>query len=301
MQTVLLALWPLFALIGLGYYLQQRKIYSSEFWAGAERLNYFILFPALLVGSLAKAPLDNPQLPRLALAVILVVTIAWIILQIAKRLLKWPASRFGVKAQGIIRFNTYLGLAAVNTFYGTEGMAIAALIMAVLVPAGNITAVWALSAQNGIHWRQLLMPILKNPLIQSCIVGVLINLTGIGLPFGTDEFLKLMAAASLPLGLLCIGAALQTQTIKDEAKPIIINSLLRLCLMPLCAYIIARLLGLEQLELVLLVIFFALPTAPTAYVLARQLGGDSQLMAGIITLQTIFAAITLPIIINLLN
>lgn len=301
MHTVLLALWPLFALIGLGYFLQRKKIYGADFWAGAEKINYFILFPALLIGSLAKAPLDNPQLPRLALAVILVVAIAWIILQISKRILRWPASRFGVKAQGIIRFNTYLGLAAVNTFYGAEGMAIAALIMAVLVPAGNITAVWALSAQNGIHWRQLIMPILRNPLIQSCVIGVLINLSGIGLPLGTDNFLKLMAAASLPLGLLCIGAALQTQTIQLEAKAIIINSLLRLCLMPVCALLIAYALGLADLERTLLVIFFALPTAPTAYVLARQLGGDSQLMAGIITLQTIFAAISLPIILNCLS
>ena len=49
------------------------------------------------------------------------------------------------------------------------------------------------------------------------------------------------------------------------------------------------------------IIVFALPTAPTAYVLTRQLGGDSHLMAGIITLQTLLAAASLPLILTLLD
>ena len=80
MLELLLALWPLFALIVAGYYLRRCAFPSEAFWPGAERLNYFILFPALLFSSLAKAPLDNPALPRLALAVLLALGIAWLAL-----------------------------------------------------------------------------------------------------------------------------------------------------------------------------------------------------------------------------
>ncbi|MDT4886925.1 hypothetical protein FQZ97_1233330 [compost metagenome] len=70
--------------------------------------------------------------------------------------------------------------------------------------------------------------------------------------------------------------------------------------MPLLAWAVAFGLQLPTMESSVLVLFFALPTAPTAYVLTRQLGGDSHLMAGIITLQTLLAALSLPLALQLL-
>ncbi len=100
------------------------------------------------------------------------------------------------------------------------------------------------------------------------------------------------------MGLICIGGALQTTTLRKEFKPIILSTLLRLLAMPVLTLIMAKLFSLPNLETILLVIFFAIPTAPTAYILTRQLNGDSQLMAGIITLQTIIAVFTLPIVLS---
>ncbi|MNJ59413.1 Membrane transport protein [compost metagenome] len=140
------------------------------------------------------------------------------------------------------------------------------------------------------------MPIIKNPLILACLAGVLINLSGLGLPGGSDRLLGLLAAASLPLGLLCVGAALQPKELRGEVASLGWNAVLRLLAMPLLAWGVARGLGLPAMESSLLVLFFALPTAPTSYVLTRQLGGDSQLMAGIITLQTLLAAASLPLL-----
>ena len=74
------------------------------------------------------------------------------------------------------------------------------------------------------------------------------------------------------------------------------NSLARLVLVPGAAWLVARGLGLPPVETAILVLFFALPTAPTSYILAKQLGGDSHVMAGIITLQTLLSAVTLPLV-----
>ena len=139
-----------------------------------------------------------------------------------------------------------------------------------------------------------------NPLILACVGGALFNLTGIGLPGGTDRLLSLLAAASLPLGLLCVGAALKPEQLGGEIPALTWNSALRLLAMPLLAWGVAWALALPAMESAVLVLFFALPTAPTAYVLTRQLGGDSQLMAGIITLQTLLAAGSLVAIMMLL-
>ena len=299
--ALLLALWPLFALIIAGYLLRLRDFPSEAFWPGAERLNYFILFPALPFSSLASAPLDNPALPELAVAVLLALGLAWLVLLAGRRLRGWPAARFGALTQGMLRFNTYLGLAAVGSLFGKEGLAMAALMLALMVPTVNVMSVWALTAERGVSARGLLLPIARNPLILACLAGALVNLSGLGLPGGSDRLLGLMAAASLPLGLLCVGAALKPQELGGEIPALGWNSALRLLAVPLLAYAVAVLLGLPAMETTILVLFFALPTAPTAYVLTRQLGGDSRLMAGIITLQTLLAAASLPLVLTLLD
>jgi len=297
---LLTALWPLFALIIGGYCLRRWNFPGEAFWPGAERINYFILFPALLFSSLAHAPLDNPALPRLALAVLLGLGLAWAALLLLRRWLRWPAGRFGVFTQGGLRFNTYLGLAAISSLYGTEGMTLAALLLALLVPAVNVLSVWSLSADHAVSPRSLMLPVLRNPLILACLAGILFNLSGFGLDGGSERLLGLLAAASLPLGLLCAGAALKPEELGGEVFALFGNSLLRLLVMPLLAWCVATGLHLPALERTMLVLFFALPTAPTAYVLTRQLNGDSHLMAGIITLQTLLAAVSLPLLLVLL-
>ncbi|TBU99224.1 AEC family transporter [Stutzerimonas kirkiae] len=300
MIALLLALWPLFALIVAGYLLRRAGFPNEAFWPGAERLNYFVLFPALLLSNLASAPLDNPALPRLALAVVLGLGLLWLALLLARRLFAWPAARFGAIAQGILRFNTYLGLATLGSLYGPDGLALAALMLALMIPIVNAMSVWALLAEHGASARSLLLPMLKNPLILACLAGAAINLSGLGLPGGSERLLALLAAASLPLGLLCVGAALQPRQLHGEVPALGWNCALRLLAVPALAYGVARLLALPAMESTVLVLFFALPTAPTAYVLTRQLGGDSQLMAGIITLQTLLAALSLPLVLVLL-
>ncbi|MDH4580547.1 AEC family transporter [Pseudomonas sp. BN415] len=290
MLILLQALWPLFALIVGGYLLRRWDFPGEAFWPAAERLNYFILFPALLFSSLATAPLDNPALPQLALAVFLGLGLGWLALLLARRLLGWPAARFGAITQGILRFNTYLGLAAIGSLYGKDGLAMAALMLALMVPTVNLMSVWALTAERGVSLRGLLLPMAKNPLILACLAGALVNLAGFGLPGGTDRLLNLLAVASLPLGLLCVGAALRPQELAGEVPALAWNCALRLLAMPALAFAVARVLDLPTMESSILVLFFALPTAPTAYVLTRQLGGDSHFMAGIITLQTLLAA-----------
>ncbi|HEJ3811929.1 TPA: AEC family transporter [Pseudomonas aeruginosa] len=291
--ALLYSLWPLFALIVGGYALRRWDFPGEAFWPAAERLNYFILFPAQLFSNLATAPLDDPGLARQALAVLLGLGVAWLALLLCKRWRGWDAGRFGAIAQGVLRFNTYLGLAAVGSLYGKPGLTLAALMLALMVPTVNVMSVWALTAERGISLRALLLPILKNPLILACLAGALVNLAGVGLPGGSDRLLNLLAVASLPLGLLCVGAALKPQELGGEVAALGWNCAARLLAMPLLAFAIARGLGLPSMESAVLVLFFALPTAPTAYVLTRQLGGDGHLMAGIITLQTLLSGATL--------
>ncbi|MEC5291764.1 AEC family transporter [Aurantimonas sp. C2-6-R+9] len=299
MPAIFLTLWPLFALILAGLVFRRSGFPGEGFWPAAEKLNYFVLFPALLFASLAKAPLADPTLLGFAAAILVVMVVAAIVLALLRRWRGWPAARYGPLVQGTIRFNTYLGLALVGSLYGTEGLARAAVVLAVLVPAVNVLSVIALTAERETSARQLLMPLVRNPLILACAAGAAFALTGVGLPFGTDRFLGLLAAASLPLGLLCVGAALKLAAARAETTTLLLNSAGRLVAMPLVAALVAWLFVLSPLDASLLVIFFALPTAPTAYVLTTQFKGDATLMAGLVTLQTLLAAASLPLVLSL--
>ena len=296
MLDLLLALWPLFALIVGGHLLRRLDFVGEGFWPGAERINYFILFPALLFRSLATAPLDNPALPRVALCVTLVLATAMAALEILRRYRGWMPDRHGVFVQGVLRFNTYIGLATVGTVFGPDGLTLIAVLLALTVPAVNVLSIHAFTPKGSARLGTWLLALLRNPLILACLLGTAFNLTGLKLSGGTDTFLSLLAATSLPLGLLSVGAALQPQDLRGEKSALLMTSVARLLIMPLVAWLFVRLLGLPPMESAVVILFFALPSAPTAYVLTRQFGGDARLMAGIITLQTLLAALTLPLI-----
>jgi malonate transporter and related proteins len=172
------------------------------------------------------------------------------------------------------------------------------MLLAVTVPTVNVLSVQAF-AGSSLRWRALLPMLGKNPLILACLAGALANIAGLPLAGGLDQLLGLLAATSLPLGLLCVGAALQPQELKSEVGTLAGSAAVRLLVVPALAFVAARLLDLPVTASAVLVIFFALPTAPTSYVLTRQLGGDAHLMAGIITFQTLAAALTLPLVLRM--
>lgn len=288
-------IWPLFALICLGFILARRGMPDASFWAAAEQLNYFLLFPALLVVSLAEAPVRDPAVLRLGGAAVCVTLIAAAVLYAARVLHPMPATRFGPVLQGTVRFNTYLGLATIAALAGTAGVERAALYLAVGVPLVNMLSIIALT--DGASPRLLLRVMARNPLILGCIAGIALALSGLGLPYGTGTFLELLARASLPLGLLCVGAALQPAAMRLDSPTLVATGALRLLAMPGLAVGVAWAFGLAGVEALVLVVFSAIPTAPTAYVLTRQLGGDGRLMAGIVTSQTVAAVISIPLVV----
>ncbi|MBY6160985.1 AEC family transporter [Mameliella alba] len=297
-----ITIWPLFALICLGFVLMRKGFPDPAFWPAAERLNYFLLFPALLVSSLVKAPLDDPQILRLGAAALATITLAVVAMAIARRVFPAPAARFGPSVQGAVRFNTYLGLAVTASIAGSAGVERAAVYLAICVPFVNVLSIMALSERDVLRRPgALLKTMLRNPLILACLLGIALALLDLGLPFGIGTFLELLARGSLPLGLLCVGAALQPKALGRDGLVVGGNAALRLLGMPMLAALVAWGFGLNGVEALVLVVFSAIPTAPTAYVLTRQLNGDGTLMAGLVTFQTLAAVVTIPLVLLVLG
>ncbi|ENV56064.1 hypothetical protein F951_02949 [Acinetobacter soli CIP 110264] len=297
MAHIFLALFPLIALIATGYLFKTYQFFSAEFWAGAEKLNYYVLFPALLFHTLVTAKIDFQNLKYVIFAMFAVIAVVTAVLYGIKYLKNIRPARFGVHVQSIVRFNTYIGLALVAALYHKEGMAILAILLAVSIPVVNVISVLSLTSSENMALKPVLLALLKNPLIVSCLFGGVFNALQIPLWDGILNLLKLFSSSSLPLGLLCVGAALQFMEMKKDVPALLLDTAARLLVMPALAYGVCMWMGLSALETQIMVVFFALPTASAAYILTKVLRGDSQLMAAVISFQTLCAAVTLPLVI----
>lgn len=302
MLALINALGPVFVVLLLGVLLKRLTFPSGDFWPQLERLVYFFLFPAMLITRLALADFSGLAVGRVLLAVLLLLLTMTLITLALRRWLSHDGSQFTSVFQGSLRFNTYVALATSAELFGAVGLALAAVIMALMIPLLNLLCVLVFAVYAGNQRSSLkvtLLTIIKNPLILACLMGLLLNVTGIGLPGWSQPVMEILARAALPLGLLAVGVALNLKALRTAGAPLIFSSALKLLLMPMLAIGLSQLLGLQVQEQAVLVLFAAMPTATSAYILARQLGGDAPLMAALITAQTLLAMLTLPLMLYL--
>lgn len=300
-MNVVMALFPLIMLIAMGYIFKRTQFLTDEFWRGAEKLNYLILFPVLLFNNLAYIKLELATITQVLLALFIIIIITALTLWVVKAFFHIPIARFGVYVQSQIRFNTYIGLSIMSLLFGTQGMQMFAMMIALAIPLVNVISVLAFSQGQGLKPTQIVFSLIKNPLILGCLVGIIFNLLQLSLFSGLEQLFKILASMSLPLGLICVGAALQFADLKHDYSRLLLNTVGRLMVVPGLAYLICYALNLNQFETIVLVVFFALPTASASYILTRYFNGDSQLMAGVISLQTLCFAVTFPVLMLLLS
>lgn len=302
MQPIIIALWPVFALLLLGFLARRSGFPGEGFWQPAEKATYYVLFPALLVERLANAQMAGDDSIRLAALVVVVLVMAALFCCACKPLLRLTVPAFTSFFQGSVRFNTYVALAVTAALHGSEGIVLAAVITAVMIPLLNLFSVlaFALTSEQAFSPRQLLMTLARNPLILACLLGIALSLSGAALPLGVTSVLELLGRMALPMGLLAVGAGLDLRALRGGGRALVAASLIKLLFLPLLAFALAGLWQLDLLTTSVVVIFAAVPTATSAYILARQMGGDAELMAGIITAQTLISMLTLPVVLILL-
>lgn len=302
MQIVLTAIVPILILMGLGVYLRQKTLRSPQFWAGLDHLVYFILTPALFVSTIAQTPLDAGFLGGLALSVSIPIVVAALLIISLRRPLRASGPEIGSAMQGTIRINTYIGLIVANSIAGTEGMGVFAVACAIVVPLVNVLSVVGFTmygaADTRIRLSSTALNVLGNPMVLGCLIGIALSLAPFTLPDFATATLELLADGALVTGALTVGAALRWQINIRQVGIITVASILKLALLPLAAAWIGISVGLTGLPLTAAILVTATPPAPSSYVLARKMGGDSSLMASITGVQTLISMVTLPVLLT---
>jgi hypothetical protein len=287
-----LVILPDFALILFGWVLAHRFSFERAFWAGAEKIVYYVLFPPLLFNAISSAQFSLTT-DLLVLAAAAGAFLCAVALGAAARpWLKKPPATFAACLQTGFRYNSYIGLAIAQSLLGAKGVALLALIISILVPLANLIAVYAIARSREAN---LLRELATNPLIIATLSGLACNLLGVALPPWLSGFFGKLGAASLALGLLCIGAGLTMAAAGGNRALVAYFVAVKLLAFPAVALALIYVFGLHGVQAQLVLLFAALPTASSAYVLAVRMGADAAPVAVIVTVQTCLSMATLPV------
>ena len=296
------ALLPVFGLIVLGAILGRIGPLGDDGWRGVEQLTYWLLLPALLVLKLGGTDLSGYTIGPMVIAMSGAVILATVFLLAIHRLTRIDGPAYTSVIQGAIRQNTYIGVASVGALYGDEGEALAAVGIAAVIPLVNSISIWVLTRLAGrepVTGLRVFWAMLKNPIFLACMIGIALNATGIGLHPLIADGLEKLGSAALALGLLAVGAGLRFAVLKRGWPALVLSNAVKLVALPALTIALAVPLGVTGVPLAVAVLFNALPSSASSYVFARQLGGDHELMAAILTTQVIVAALTLPVFLAL--
>ncbi len=299
-------LLPDFSLILCGYLLCRYTALNRKVWEPVESLVYYFLFPVLLFQSIVRSPLDlgvasslvGAGLSLAALGIGLSYSLPW-----------WPGLRgridlrlHAATAQVGFRFNSFIALALADKVAGPQGQLLVALLIGVCVPVFNIGAVWPMFRHNrGQGNPSLLRELGRNPLILATLSALVANLAGLQIPTWMSPTISRIGGASLALGLMAAGAGMQLGSLR-AAKGLGVAVLgIRHLLMPVCAWALAKVFGLNTEQTAVLLMFSALPTASTCYVLAARMGFNGAYVAGLVTLSTLLGMLSLPFALGVLH
>lgn len=295
---------PAYGLLALGAALRRFLLRDGAVWAGIERLVFWALMPALLVSSIAAVDFRALPLGSMALAIWLALLGGTALSLGLARLARLDHPATTSALQGGIRFNNLMGFALTGGLYGAPGTALGAVATGLIVPCVQVVTilVFALGPAPGegraggrrFSPGRALRQLATNPLLVACVMGFAVSALG-GLPHGIAPLLRSLGGASVALGLLCVGAALSPGALRARPGVQAATCVVKLVLVPAMTLALGLALGLEPLPLAVALVFMALPTATTSYVMARAMGGDAPLMAALTTTEHIASALTLPL------
>jgi len=300
MLTVFQALAPVFLLILMGYAIRHYQWLDDGFWPPAEKLTYRVLFPALLIASTARADLASDQVWAIAGTLFTVTLGVALLALMLKPTLGIGDAPFTSFFQGTIRPNTYVGMVPAFLFWGDEGVAMLSIAVLAVVPLVNLLSVtvlviWGHDHEGARTPMKAVREVVRNPLVIACVVGFSLNALHLGLPPVIMPLLDILGRAALPIALMAVGAGLDFPDLVSNRWLAAKASTLKLLALPASAWALGTALGLEGQALHVTMLYATLPMSASSYVLAREMGGDAPLAAGMITASTLAAMLTMPV------
>jgi len=304
MSAVFQSILPIFAIVVLGFGLRKSNFVAADKWQIVDELCFWVLFPALLAGTLINADFSQVELGAVTTVMLLVVAGTTSALLLAypllRRIWKIQKPQYTTVFQTVSRYHGFAALAIVLELFGDAGTAIIALSFAVMVPIIqfiNIVVLVSFSDTAKFNFSTVMLTVFRNPIFLSVMAGLIINFGGIPMWKPILTFVDLLGSAALGLSLLALGAGLSLKAALNPSKEMWAGVLGRLIGVPLLMGTLCYFFGVGGMTAQVLLIFASVPAAMNGYVLAKKMGGDAELYASVATVQTVLCFMTIPAVI----
>lgn len=286
---------PVFAMVILGFGLRKARLVDDPFIHTASNLVFRATMPTLFFLSIWQSDLHVAFQPDLVLCFALVTLLAfagsW----------RWahtnlPFNQRGVFVQGAFRGNCgVVSFALVSNYFGAYGASVGGVLAGVAILLFNLLSVFILSYYSPLmrfSVKSALKDLVSNPLVLSVLAGLLASWVKLSIPHWVQVSGHYFAGMTLPLALICAGATLSVEGVRQSGKAAFQSSLVKIIILPVLGCLLAFALGFRDKDLIVLWFFFATPTAAASFSMALAAGGDGRLAANIIAVSTVLSIAT---------
>jgi len=301
-------LLPVALLILLGWMLARFRFLGPEFIKELNKLTFYVALPAFIFRSMTEVRVPTDEAMPLFLLLLGCTVLTMLIAPLVARIAGARGSSLGSVAQAAYRGNlAFAGLPILAYSLAGESpdltaatLGTALLVFAPLTASYNFFAVlclqgWGSLRQPG-QLHAVLLSIITNPLLLSCLGGFGLAVIGFEFPRPIHHALTALGGVAMPVALLCIGGAFVKIQFHGRYRSIWVAVLCKILLCPLLAAAGCWWLGITGLEQRIVLVFAAVPTAATAYTMAKQMGGDEDVTSAAVALSTILAFGTLTVV-----
>ncbi|WP_037586604.1 AEC family transporter [Stenoxybacter acetivorans] len=298
MLTTFLSVCPIFLLIVCGYFTKNYFLKDEIIWKSIDKLVYYLFFPSLLVLEISESNFTGGT-PDAILVTLAATTAVALIIFIVQKIVPVQNDLFTSIFQGGVRYNSYVFIALSQSLFGTQGVALSGVFIAYMIVFTNVISVLVLNHYGNGGKKSLsgmVQSIVKNPLIIGAVLGVVLNMAGIHIGSALKPFLGYLGNAATPLSLMSVGGGLMLKMHSHKTFAAAYAVTLKLIVMPLIAVVLLNAFNVSGIPAYVALLYTAVPCAGNAYILSRQMGGDSETMASVITWTTLVSVISITLI-----
>ena len=299
MESFLVALnavMPFLLYIGFGYGMQRTPLVDDAFLNRLNRMIFNAFFPIMMFQNLYSTPEGFSLDPKLAgFAVASLLTLQAILLIAVPRLVKENPKR-GVIIQAVYRSNFVLfGIPLAASVFGEAGSTMATMMIALVIPIYNVTAVIILEMFRGgkVKPSVLVKNVCKNPMILGAVAGLIFYLLKIPLPGFLTKVIRQFSDLTTPMAMFVLGGTTHFKAVGGNARYLIGGIVTKLLILPTVIIAVATLCGISGVELFILMIMYATPTATASYAMAQNMGGDGELAGQFVVISTAVSVVTI--------
>lgn len=291
---------PIFLVMVLGYFLRRRGMLNENFVNVANKFNFDVTLPFMVFRDIAAVDIRSVfDLKYVLFCAIASSVCFWVVWGLAKLFMK-DKSLIGAFVQASFRSSAaVMGLAFISNLYGPSAMGPLMIIGA--VPLYNIYSVLVLTfeaeddgtGRDTGKLKEACVNILKNPIIISIVLGLIVSLCKLDFPVLVDNTIDNVAKMATPLALITLGAGFEGKEALAKMKPTLWAVFIKLIGQAAIFIPIAIALGFTGEKLIAIMVMLAAPATPSCYIMAKNMKNDGVLTASIIVTTTLLAAFTL--------